>query len=320
MTRSEAQSAFGDDAVYVEKYLDCPRHIEIQVVADRHGNAVHLGERECSIQRRHQKVIEECPSPIVDADLRRRMGDAALRVVEAARYHSTGTVEFLVDADRNFYFLEMNTRLQVEHPVTEMVTGVDLVVEQIRVAAGERLSIRQADIQMRGVAIECRVYAEDPDNDFLPSPGRIESLRIPSGPGIRDDGGVYAGWTVPLEYDPLLSKLVAWGPDRAAAIARMCRALGEYRIRGVRNNLAFFREVLRDPDFETGTFDTGYIDRWLRSRAASDPSPVPETDRDLAMIAAAFYRERTRPALASSGPEVSVWKRHGREQQVRGRR
>jgi len=228
-TRSEALSAFGDAAIYIEKFVDRPRHVEIQVVADRQGNAVYVGERECTIQRRHQKVIEECPSPIMDADLRRRMGEAALKVGRAAGYYNAGTVEFLVDPNRDFYFLEMNTRLQVEHPVTEMVTGLDLVQWQIRIAAGENLGLRQEDVVMRGAAVECRVYAEDPANNFFPSPGKIAPLRTPAGPGIRDDRGLYQGWTVPIDYDPLNSKLVDMGATRDEAICPMQRGHGDYQ-------------------------------------------------------------------------------------------
>jgi acetyl-CoA carboxylase biotin carboxylase subunit len=270
-TQAESQAAFGDDAVYLEKRIDRPRHVEIQVLADAHGNAVTLGERECTIQRRHQKVIEECPSPIVDAALRARMGAAALQVVRAADYVNAGTVEFLIDGNRDFHFLEMNTRLQVEHPVTELVTGIDLVQQQIRIAAGERLAFRQEDIQMRGWAVECRVYAEDPENGFLPSPGRIARLRSPSGPGVRDDSGVYEGWTVPIDYDPLISKLSVWGADRGEAVRRMLRALGEYRIEGIRTNLAFFREIFRHPDFERGDFTTAPN---LLAACASHHSPA----------------------------------------------
>src|SRR5262249_4469846 len=237
---------------------------EIQVLADRHGNAIFLGERECTIQRRHQKVIEECPSPIMDDDLRQRMGAAALQVVRAADYWNAGTVEFLVDGNRQFYFLEMNTRLQVEHPVTEMVTGIDLVKQQIRIAAGEKLSLRQDQIALRGAAIECRIYAEDPENNFFPSPGRIQHLRTPSGPGVRDDSGVYEGWTVPIEYDPLISKLAVWAATRAETIERMQRALREYRIEGIKTNIAFFLDVLNDPDFRKGDFDTSFIERFKR--------------------------------------------------------
>jgi acetyl-CoA carboxylase biotin carboxylase subunit len=267
-TRSEALAAFGDDAIYIEKFVDKPRHVEIQVLADRHGNSIYLGERECTIQRRHQKVIEECPSPIMDADLRRRMGEAALKVVKAADYYNAGTVEFLVDRNRRFYFLEMNTRLQVEHPVTELVTGLDLVKLQIRTAAGDKLPLVQDDVVMRGAAIECRVYAEDPENNFFPSPGKIVTLQTPSGPGVRDDSGVYEDWNVPIEYDPLISKLATWAPTRDETIARMQRALSEYKIEGIKTNIAFFREVLNHPDFRKGDFDTGFIDRWMESRKA----------------------------------------------------
>src|ERR1700690_2774158 len=223
--QSEAQRSFGDNEVYIEKAIVNPRHIEVQVLADEHGNTVYLGERECSIQRRHQKVLEEAPSPIVDPEMRSRMGEVAVRVAKAARYCNAGTVEFLVDAEKNFYFLEMNTRLQVEHPVTELITGLDLVHLQIRIAAGEKLPFRQEDVVLRGHAIECRIYAEDADNNFFPSPGKIETLLTPEGPGIRLDNGVYTGWTVPIDYDPLLAKLVAYGEDRQQAISRLARAL-----------------------------------------------------------------------------------------------
>src|SRR5499427_9762352 len=234
---SEAANAFGDPRVFLEKYLVGPRHIEIQIFGDAHGRVVSLGERECSVQRRHQKVVEEAPSPIVTTELRRRMGEAAVRLARAGGYTNAGTVEFLVDAARNFYFLEVNTRLQVEHPVTEAVTGLDLVKLQIHIAAGEPLPFQQEDVLLRGHAIECRLYAEDPDNNFFPSPGKIVERMVPSGPGIRLDEGVYAGWTVPMEYDPLLGKLIAWGGDRREAIARLRRALGEYRVTGIKTNV-----------------------------------------------------------------------------------
>jgi acetyl-CoA carboxylase biotin carboxylase subunit len=261
---SEAQRAFGDDSVYLEKYISRPRHVEIQVLADIHGNAIYLGERECSLQRRHQKVLEECPSPLLDEPLRRRMGEAALNVARAAGYVNAGTVEFLMDDNREFYFLEMNTRLQVEHPVTEAVTGLDLVQEQFRVAAGERLSLRQEDVRLRGWAIECRVYAEDSEHNFLPSPGMIRRLVEPQGPGIRVDSGVYQGWEVPIHYDPLIAKLVSHGSDRPQAIARMRRALKEYVIGGIRTNLGFFEGVLSDPEFTAGRLSTGFIDEFLQ--------------------------------------------------------
>src|SRR5215831_11661841 len=298
-TRSEALGAFGDAAVYIEKFVEEPRHVEIQVLADTHGNAFYLGESECTIQRRHQKVIEECPSPIMTPDLRRRMGEAALKVVKAANYHNAGTVEFLVDRHRSFYFLEMNTRLQVEHPVTEMVTGLDLVKHQIHIAAGEQLPIKQDDIVMRGAAIECRVYAEDPDNNFFPCPGKITSLRTPSGPGVRNDGGVYQGWTVPIEYDPLISKLVAWGSTRDEAIARMQRALHEYQVEGIKNNISFFLEILDHPDFVRGHFDTGFLDRWLKTRKRNPEIPVVE--RDLRVLAAVLFHSESSSFTGASG-------------------
>ncbi len=315
-TRSEALAAFGDDAIYIEKFVENPRHVEIQILADRHGNAVYAGERECTIQRRHQKVIEECPSPILDEELRVRMGEAALKVVNAANYYNAGTVEFLVDAHRQFYFLEMNTRLQVEHPVTEMVTGLDLVKLQIAVAAGDELQLRQDDVVMRGAAIECRVYAEDPDSNFFPSPGRIVRLRKPSGPGIRDDGGVYEGWTVPIEYDPLISKLVAWGSTRDEAIARMERALREYQIDGIKTNIRFFLEVLRHPDFRKGDFDTGFIDRWQRDRKLDIKDE--RSHRNLGAIAAAlFHSERSLPAPEIATKNESLWKLDARRRGLR---
>ena len=315
-TRAEALAAFGDAAVYIEKFVDRPRHIEIQVLADRHGNAIQLGERECTIQRRHQKVIEECPSPIVDSDLRGRMGETALKVVKAANYYNAGTVEFLVDAQRRFYFLEMNTRLQVEHPVTELVTGLDLVKLQLIVAAGEELPLRQEAVVMRGAAIECRVYAEDPDNNFFPSPGKIVRLRTPSGPGVRDDGGVYEGWTVPIDYDPLISKLATWGATREEAIARSERALREYQIQGIKSNIGFFLEVLRDPDFRKGDFDTGFIDRWFKKRTATAIEP---REHDLAAIAAALFHSE-RSAAAPAAPTSSAegfWKLDARRRGLR---
>src|SRR6202167_524672 len=258
--RSEALRAFDDGEVYIEKAIVNPRHIEMQILADEHGNTVWLGERECSIQRRHQKVLEEAPSPIVDADMRRRMGEIAVCVARAAGYTNAGTVEFLVDAQKNFYFLEMNTRLQVEHPVTELVTGLDLVKLQMRIAAGEPLPFAQEDIQLRGHAVECRIYAEDPDNNFFPSPGKIIACGVPTGPGIRLDEGIYAGWTVPNEYDPMLGKLIAWGADREEALARMGRALAEYYASGIKTNISLFRRILGSSDFQKGAIYTRWLD------------------------------------------------------------
>jgi acetyl-CoA carboxylase biotin carboxylase subunit len=283
--QSEAERAFGDREVYVEKAIVNPRHIEMQVLADEYGNTVYLGERECSIQRRHQKVLEEAPSPIVDPDMRRRMGEVAVRVARAAGYINAGTVEFLVDGEKIFYFLEMNTRLQVEHPVTELITGLDLVHLQIRIAAGERLPFRQEDIHIRGSAIECRIYAEDPDNNYFPSPGRITLLLSPSGPGIRRDSGMYEGWTVPVDYDPLLAKLIGYGTDRRQAISRLTRALHEYFVGGIKTNISLFRRILTDADFQAGKVDTGYLDRLLKSKA----SEVMGEDAEVAAIAAGIF-------------------------------
>jgi acetyl-CoA carboxylase biotin carboxylase subunit len=327
--RSEAQAAFGDSSVYVEKAIERPRHIEIQIFSDTHGNHVHLGERECSIQRRHQKVIEECPSPIGDADLRERMGASAVAIARACDYVGAGTVEFLVsDVTREFYFLEMNTRLQVEHPVTEMVTGRDLVREQIRVAAGYPLSFAQEDVTWTGHAVECRVYAEDPDNNFLPSPGRITSLRVPSGPNVRDDSGVYAGSEVSIYYDPMISKLAAWGRTRAEAIERMRRALVEYSVGGIRTTLPFFRQVMRDPEFLEGRLDTGFITRFNERRRTTDALDADAQDddtltRDLAALAAALDYAATRDAADArqhpSQTTPSRWRLAGRAAQLNGR-
>ena len=289
--QSEALASFGDDAVYIEKAIVRPRHIEIQVFSDKHGNHVHLGERECSIQRRHQKVIEECPSPINSAELRAEMGACAVKVAKAVNYVGAGTVEFLVsDVDRSFYFLEMNTRLQVEHPVTELATGIDLVREQIRVALGEPLSFSQEDVSWKGHAIECRVYAEDPANNFLPSPGRITRLRIPNGPGVRDDGGVYEGAEVSIYYDPMISKLAVVGRDRDEAIGRMRRALQEYDVAGIRTTLPFFREVMGDAEFVEGKLDTGYISRFNERK--QDPQ-TSEIEKDILITAAALSHSKT---------------------------
>jgi len=283
--QSEAERAFGDREVYIEKAILNPRHIEMQVLADEHGNTMYLGERECSIQRRHQKVLEESPSPIVNADMRQRMGEVAVRVARAARYTNAGTVEFLVDQARNFYFLEMNTRLQVEHPVTELITGQDLVHLQIQIAAGEKLPFRQEDVCIRGHAIECRIYAEDPDNNYFPSPGKITLLLSPSGPGIRRDSGMYEGWTVPIDYDPLLAKLIGYGTDRAQAISRLTRALHEYFVGGIKTNISLFRRILTDADFQAGKVDTGYLDRLLKSK----PSEVKGGHPEVAAIAAGIF-------------------------------
>ena len=311
MARSEAESSFGDATIFLEKYLQQPRHIEIQVLGDLYGNLVHLGERECSIQRRHQKLVEEAPSPAVDEDFRQELGAAALSVARAAEYHNAGTVEFLVEssgAERSFYFLEMNTRLQVEHPVTEMVTGIDLVREQIRIAAGEELSYLQGDVRLEGSAIECRIYAEDSMNDFLPSPGPILGLLEPGGPGIRNDSGVCLGSEVPVHYDPLISKLIAFGKDRRQATTRMLRALREYRIVGVKTTIPFFQALLGGPEFRQGHLHTGLIESLLE-RTQESPDP----DELFPIIAAVLeFHARSRSQTAERSHSGSRWKYHGR--------
>jgi acetyl-CoA carboxylase, biotin carboxylase subunit len=314
----EAKAAFGDDTVYLEKAIARPRHIEIQVFGDEHGGAVHLYERDCSIQRRNQKVIEESPSPALDDETRARMGEVAVRAARSVGYVGAGTIEMLYDAaTRGFYFLEMNTRLQVEHPVTELVTGVDLVHWQLAVAQGEKIPLAQADIPRRGAAIECRVYAEDPVK-FLPSPGTITSLRVPAGPGIRDDSGVVAGSVISVHYDPMISKLCAWADSRGAAIDRMRRALGEYHVGGIRTNLPFHRQVMRHPQFIAGDYDTGFIER--HRAALAPPAPDAET-ATLAAIAAAAQAIRGGGAapgqsdlpLDLSQTQPSAWRRESRD-------
>jgi acetyl-CoA carboxylase biotin carboxylase subunit len=312
----EAAGAFGDDTVYLEKAIVRPRHIEIQVFGDTHGTIVHLGERDCSIQRRHQKVIEESPSPVVSAELRARMGAAAVAAARAVDYVGAGTCEFLLGADGGFYFLEMNTRLQVEHPVTELIYGVDLVAWQLDVADGKRLPLDQAalDARRRGHAVECRVYAEDPVK-FLPSPGTITHLRVPDGPYIRNDAGCYEGAEIPVHYDPMISKLVVWGEDRAAAVARMRRALDEYQVRGIETNLAFHRRCLRHPAFVAGEYDTGFI-----AREAQILAPNADGASIEAAVIAAAIDEHTRshapanggaaPGAPQAGP--STWRTGGR--------
>jgi acetyl-CoA carboxylase, biotin carboxylase subunit len=313
---SEAERSFRNPEIYVEKLIERPRHVEIQVLGDRHGNMIYLGERECSIQRRHQKVMEECPSPLVAGhpEMRRAMGEAAVRASRAAGYYNAGTVEFLVDQDRRFYFLEMNTRLQVEHPITELVTGLDLVRLQVEIAAGERLRMTQDQVPWSGAAIECRIYAEDPYNDFLPSPGKLTRLTRPLGPGIRLDGCVYEGWTVPLEYDPLLAKLAVWAGTREEAIARMLRALREYDVGGIRTNLGFFRQILEDPEFRAGRLHTGFIDEFF----ARDVLPDAGDDiRTVAALAAALHASSSTPADQPAATRSSRWLDAGREDLLR---
>jgi len=325
---SEAMNAFGDEHLYLEKYLERPRHIEIQILADAHGRVVSLGERECSVQRRHQKVIEEAPSPIVTPDLRKRMNEAAVRLVRAGGYVNAGTVEFLMDQNLQFYFLEVNTRLQVEHPVTEQVTGLDLVKLQIAIAAGHRLPFAWEAITPRGHAMEVRLYAEDPENNFSPSPGKILSLHAPSGPGIRVDEGVYEGWTVPNEYDPLLSKLISWGNSREEAIARLRRALDEYTIAGTRTNAGLFRHIVEEPDFLRGEIHTRWLDELLRQpRQAATSFVGADSSGEInsnvaskaAAIAAAVWQAKHNTAqlpAPSPGETSSRWKMEGRRQSL----
>jgi acetyl-CoA carboxylase biotin carboxylase subunit len=307
----EAKAAFGDETVYLEKYLTKCRHVEIQVFADRHGNAVHLFERECSVQRRHQKVIEERPSTALDEALRAKMGEAAVEVARLADYVNAGTVEFLLDSEGKFYFLEVNTRIQVEHPVTEMTTGVDLVAEQVRVAAGEKLSFVQGDIVSRGHAIECRIYAEDPEQNFLPAPGTVLLVKEPTGPGVRHDSGIYSGWDVSTYYDPILSKLICWGPDRESARKRMICALEDLVILGVRTPKQFLRYCLEHPDFIAGDTFTDFIDNVLPGWQEQEPPPG---RLEHALTAAAVF-SRSRKASPREGEEPSFltpWERLGR--------
>ena len=295
---SEAERAFGEGEVYLEKFIEDPRHVEMQVLADELGHTVYLGERECSVQRRHQKVLEESPSPIMDPELRRRMGEVAVRAAETAGYTNAGTVEFLVDKNRDFYFLEMNTRLQVEHPVTELTTGLDLVKLQIRISMGEALPFQQEGIQIRGHAIECRIYAEDPDNNFFPSPGKITFLAEPAGPGIRCDSGVYEGATVPIDYDPLLAKLIVHGPDRQHAMAILERALQEYSVSGIKTNIALFRRIARDREFAAGNVDTGYLDRLLRQ---AESETAANSKQEIAAIAVGLFAAVDQAASKRNG-------------------
>jgi acetyl-CoA carboxylase biotin carboxylase subunit len=313
--RREALSAFGDDRVYLEKLVEGARHVEIQILADSHGHVIHLGERECSIQRRHQKLIEESPSVEVDDALRERMGAVAIQAAQAVGYVNAGTVEFLLDRDHHFYFLEMNTRLQVEHPVTEMVTGVDIVKEQLAIAAGRKLRYRQQDVRQIGWAIECRICAEDPYNNFLPSSGRITSLFEPTGPGVRLESGIYEGFEVSPYYDPLIAKLIVWGETRAEAILRMRRALREFRIGGIKTTIPFHQQIMDATTFQGGHFDTTYLERLnLMPDGAGN-----EAHRRAAAIAAVLVaHQRSQEAWTLGGPQHrpghddSAWRRAGR--------
>jgi acetyl-CoA carboxylase biotin carboxylase subunit len=316
--KRESVSAFGDDRIYLEKFLDRPRHVEVQVFADEHGNVVHMGERECSVQRRHQKIVEESPSPVVDEAMRAAMGKVAVEAARAVGYVGAGTVELLVDASRSFYFLEMNTRLQVEHPVTEMVTGIDLVRLQIEVARGGRVPA-QDEILRRGHAVEVRLYAEDPARGFLPSPGKITYLRVPGGPGLRDDSGVYGGWVVPSHYDPMISKLVAWAPTRLQAIDRMLRALADYHVHGIATNVHYLRAVLDHPAFRSGTYDTNFCAAFAKE-LVKPPDPALEPVALIAAAVAAHRRDHDRAeefATRAHAPG-SAWASAGRARATRG--
>jgi len=323
--RREAKNAFGDDAIYVEKYIEGPRHVEIQILADMHGNVLSLGERECSVQRRHQKMLEEAPSVAVSPELRQKMGETAVRAARAAGYVNAGTCEFLLDKEGRFYFLEMNTRLQVEHPVTELVTGIDLVQWQIRIASGERLPFVQSEIIPRGWAIECRITSEDTANGFLPSTGRIHYMHLPSGPGVRWDGGIETGSEIGLHYDPMLAKLIVWAPTRDLAVERMHRALLELTIDGVETSRDFHLRLMEDAEFRRGDIEIQWLERRLPSLMAV--AAPPETVRAAAIAAALFAdRDRSRSSPASTGASAAApltgspataWERAGRVEGLR---
>lgn len=307
--RSEAKASFGNDTVYVEKFVENPHHIEFQVLADKYGHVIHLCERECSVQRRHQKIVEETPSPLLTPEIREQMGNHAVQAARSVGYEGAGTIEFLVDNNLNYYFLEMNTRLQVEHPITERVIGVDLVKEQILIAAGEHLKIKQSDVVQRGHAIECRIYAEDPDNNFMPSPGKIRHLTEPFGLGVRVDGYVYEGYEIPIHYDPMISKLIAWGTNRYEAIQVMKRALHEYKITGIKTSIPFLERIMEDTDFILGQYDTGFIED--HKDTLFNIKVCNESCQDVSIMVAYvdYLKRREKQSLAaSSNTSVSHWK------------
>ena len=316
--KSEALSGFGDDAIYIERYIESPHHIEFQVLADSHGNTIHLCERECSVQRRHQKVIEETPSVIINPELRKKMGESAVKAAQAVNYENAGTIEFLVDDKGNYYFLEMNTRLQVEHPITEAVIGIDLVREQINVANGLPLTYTQDQITQKGHAIECRVYAEDPSNNFMPCPGKIRNIVEPLGIGVRTDGYVYSGYEIPIYYDPMISKIIVWGEDRKEAIKRMKRVLDEYKISGVKTSIRFMKRIMETPDFENGTYDTHFIEKNHDFLFKKDS--MEQEVEDMAIISAFIEylsgnQELTE--LEENQGTKNLWKTYGRMQNSR---
>ena len=317
--KSEALSAFGDNSVYIEKYIESPHHIEFQILADQHGNILHLGERDCSVQRRHQKVVEETPSTILTPQLRKEMGEQAIAAARAVDYYGAGTIEFLVDDNLNYYFLEMNTRLQVEHPITERVTGLDLVKEQILIAMGEKLQYKQEDIKHHGHAIECRIYAEDPENNFRPSPGIIKHITEPLGFGVRCDGHAYEGYEIPIHYDPLITKVISWAPTRQEAINRMRRALYEYKITGIKTNIPFLERIIESEDFIKGKYDTNFIEKnkdFLMTRP-----PLDQHVEDIALITA-FIDYQERLDLVTDNDQKSginnKWKSYTRKTGIQG--
>jgi acetyl-CoA carboxylase biotin carboxylase subunit len=323
--RGEARASFGDDSLYVEKFVEQPRHIEIQILADRHGNTLHLFERECSVQRRHQKVVEEAPGNGISPELRERMGQAAVAAARAVGYVGAGTCEFLVDARGDFYFLEMNTRVQVEHAITEAITGVDIVKTMIRAAAGEPLGIAQQELRISGHAIEARIYAEDAEQNFAPSPGKILVYRPPDGIGVRVDSGVYQGATVTVYYDPMVAKLIAWGQDRGEAIARLRRALSEFVVKGIKTSIPFHQRLLRHPVFVAGRYDTGFIEEHMAGgRGGPDDEAEAREARRVAFLLAAiaaYQRDKQRAARAASSATARAgvpWKELGRRAQMRG--
>jgi len=311
LAQSEALSSFADPGVYIEKYIDEPHHIEIQILADHFGNVVYLGERECSMQRRYQKVLEETPSPYLDEKTRQAMGQVAVKAASSIGYKNAGTVEFIVDKEKNFYFLEMNARLQVEHPITEMVTGVDLVKCQFEIAAGSPLPFRQEDIKPQGHSMECRIMAEDPFNDFMPSPGKIVYLHTPAGLGVRDDSGIYEGYEVPLDYDPLLSKLITWGKTREEAIRRMLRALTEYQVYGIKTTIPFFQRILLHPKFLAGQYNTHFISELEKEQDKEDPN---ETIAALIAAGIKSFKDAQAEARPSGKMKENNWKIQGRIQ------
>jgi len=312
MARSEARSSFGDDSVFVERFVEQPRHVEIQIMADKHGNTLHLFERECSIQRRHQKVIEEAPSSAISEKTRKKMGEVAVKIAKAVKYSGAGTVEFIMDQKENFYFLEMNTRVQVEHPVTEMITGFDIVKWMVRIANGEKLPFKQKDLSINGWAVECRIYAEDPSTNFMPSPGHLTYVKTPGGPGIRDDSSIYSGCDITSFYDPMLSKLVVWADSREAAIDKMASALKEYVVLGVKTNIGFLIRVMNNEEFRQGKFDTGFIERHPELLTAG------EVDIEPAIIAAALAIEDSEETIESDKGPQSNWKLLGRKAGLSG--